>query len=91
MDDWMFVGLLAGFLTTVGFVPQIIKGWRTKRMADVSLFMPILLSFGMGLWLVYGLILRDLPIVLWNAISLGLNLSIIVLKVVYGRREVPCN
>jgi MtN3 and saliva related transmembrane protein len=89
MDNWMFLGLLAGLLTTVGFVPQVIKGCRSKRMADVSLFMPILLSVGMGLWLGYGLILNDLPIALWNAISLGLNLSLIGLKLLYGRAA-PC-
>lgn len=76
--------MIAGMLTTVGFLPQIIKGYRTKRMDDVALFMPVLLSVGMGLWLAYGVVLNDLPIVFWNAIALTFNLIIIGIKIRYG-------
>ncbi len=41
MDSWVLLGTVAGLFTTVGFVPQIIKGYRSKRMDDVALFMPI--------------------------------------------------
>ena len=87
MEMWTLLGLLAGMLTTVGFIPQIVKGFRTKRMSDVSLTMPILLSMGMALWFFYGVILGDIPIMLWNLISLGLNLVVIFLILRY-RREV---
>ena len=87
METWTVVGLLAGMLTTVGFIPQIVKGYRTKRMNDVSLVMPMLLSVGMGLWFVYGLILEDLPIMLWNLISLGLNLAVIFMIMRYRQME----
>lgn len=83
MDDWIAVGLTAGFLTTVGFIPQLIKGVRTKRMGDVSLFMPVLLSFGMLLWAIYGVILDNMPIIFWNAVSLALNLAVISLILRY--------
>ncbi len=89
MDQWVMLGLVAGLLTTVGFVPQIMRSYRTKRMDEVSLLMPVLLSGGMFLWMVYGMILSDLPIVLWNAIALSLNLVLIGLKVWY-RRAQPC-
>lgn len=88
MDSWMALGLVAGFFTTVGFVPQIVKAYRSKHMEDVSLIMPALLSLGMLLWLFYGILLNDLPIVLWNAIALGLNLTIFGLKFVYKGK--PC-
>ena len=64
MDDWMLLGLVAGLLTTIGFVPQLIRGYRTKRMGDVSLAMPIVLSIGMFLWLLYGLMKNDAPIII---------------------------
>jgi MtN3 and saliva related transmembrane protein len=77
------LGLVAGFFTTIGFVPQIVKAYRTKKMEDVSLVMPVLLSLGMLLWLFYGIYLNNLPIILWNAIALGLNLTIFVFKFRY--------
>jgi len=80
MDALISIGLLAGSLTTAGFVPQIIKGYRTKKMGDVSLIMPVVLAAGMLLWLFYGIGLNDLPIVLWNAVALALNLTIVGLK-----------
>jgi len=84
MDDWMLLGLVAGMLTTIGFVPQLIRGYRTKRMGDVSLAMPIVLSIGMFLWLLYGLMKNDAPIIIWNAIALMLNLAIVLLKIRYA-------
>lgn len=83
MDDWIVLGLTAGLLTTVGFVPQLVKGYRSKSMADVSLSMPILLSVGMALWLIYGLMVNSIPIIFWNAIALWLNMMIIGLKLKY--------
>jgi MtN3 and saliva related transmembrane protein len=85
MDDWLMLGVLAGFLTTIGFMPQIIKGYRSKRMEDVSLLMPMVLGAGMLLWLLYGISLNNLPIVLWNAIAFSLNMAVIGLKLRYAR------
>jgi MtN3 and saliva related transmembrane protein len=85
MDQWTVLGLVAGLMTTIGFVPQIIKGYRSKSMRDVSLIMPILLAVGMLFWLIYGIWLDSLPLVLWNAIALILNLIIIVLILRYNR------
>ena len=81
----MVLGLAAGFLTTIGFVPQLVKGYRTKRMDDVSLVMPMLLSAGMALWLGYGIMIDSLPIIFWNIVALGLNLGMIFLKVKFSR------
>ena len=86
MDDWIIIGLVAGFLTTVGFVPQLVKGLRTGRMDDVSISMPVLLSVGMALWLIYGIGVNSLPIIVWNAISLVLNVTLIGVKVHYTKK-----
>jgi MtN3 and saliva related transmembrane protein len=87
MDDWLMLGFLAGLLTTVGFIPQIIKGYRTKRMEDVSLLMPLVLGVGMLLWLFYGISLENLPIILWNAIAFALNIAVVVLKLRYAKNR----
>ncbi len=84
---WLtLLGFLAGTLTTVSFVPQVHKAWRTRRCDDLSLTM--LLSFGMGvfLWLLYGLWLRAAPIIVANAVTLTLVLVLIGLKLRFERR-----
>lgn len=80
MDYLTTIGLLAGLITTSGLVPQIIKGYRSGRMEDVSLLMPFVLMTGMALWLIYGLFLADLPIVFWNGVGIVLNAMLIALK-----------
>jgi MtN3 and saliva related transmembrane protein len=80
MDDWLLLGVMAGLLTTVGFIPQILKSVRTRRMDEVSLLMPLLLSLGMFLWFLYGVLKGDAAIILWNAVSLTLNLTLVALK-----------
>jgi MtN3 and saliva related transmembrane protein len=87
MDQWTALGLLAGFLTTIGFVPQIVKGYRSKSMGDLSLFMPILIGVGMLVWLIYGIWLDSLPLILWNAVALTLNMVIVILILRYGRDQ----
>ncbi|HUT26784.1 MAG TPA: SemiSWEET transporter [Methanomassiliicoccales archaeon] len=77
----VLLGLTAGFITTMGFVPQVIKGYRTGSMKDVSLTMPVLLMVGLSLWLLYGLVIQDLPVILWNAVAMILNGTLVLLKV----------
>jgi MtN3 and saliva related transmembrane protein len=86
MDQITVIGLVAGLITTMGYVPQLIKGHRSGRMVDVSLFMPALLTVGMGLWFAYGVFLRDLPIVLWNGVSVALNIALMTMIFRYGRK-----
>jgi len=81
MDMSVLLGLTAGFITTMGFVPQVIKGYRTGSMKDVSLTMPVLLMVGLSLWLLYGLVIQDLPVILWNAVAMILNGTLVLLKV----------
>lgn len=87
MEVWIILGLVAGLFTTVGFLPQIVRGYNTGRMSDVSLYMPILLSVGMALWLCYGVVLDNMPIIFWNAVALLLNLIIIIMIVIYRKKE----
>jgi len=84
MDTTLLLGLAAGFFTTISFVPQIQKIWKSKSADDVSKKMFLAVAFGVFLWLVYGIILKQWPIIIWNAISLVLAVSILVLKHRFG-------
>ena len=87
MDHLIVIGLAAGLITTLGYVPQIIKGYRSESMEDVSIYMPSLLMVGLSLWLIYGIMMENLPIILWNAVSVILNAVVILMKLRYGKRK----
>jgi len=81
MDIVNITGSLAGGLTTIAFIPQVIRTWKTRSAQDISLFMFLLFSCGVMLWLIYGIMLQALPIILANGITLTLSTSILALKV----------
>ena len=81
------IGFLAGTLTTVAFVPQILKIARTKHVRDISLFMYVILSTGILLWLIYGLFIREAPIILANSVAFILCCYIMAMKLAYGRKD----
>ena len=78
------IGLLAGTLTTIAFVPQVVKIWKTKHARDLSLGMFATFSSGVLLWLWYGIEVGATPIIVANAVTLGLSLMILVFKIRYG-------
>lgn len=81
MDIVNITGSLAGCLTTIAFIPQVVRTWRTRSAQDISLFMFLLFTSGVLLWLIYGILLHALPIILANGITLALSTSILVMKV----------
>ncbi len=82
---WMtMIGLLAAAFTTVSYFPQVIKTLKTRHTKDISLLMYVILAAGLFLWLVYGVLLRDPPIIIANAITLLLALMILILKIRHG-------
>ena len=72
MTSTTLIGLAAGTCTTVAFVPQALKAWRTRSTKDVSLSMFVLMVTGIVLWLIYGALLGDLPLIVANVAALGL-------------------
>lgn len=74
------IGLVAGTLTSIASVPQVIKTLRTRHARDISIWQPLLLVFGVALWLSYGIMLRDQPLILANIIPLVCNAWLVVLK-----------
>jgi len=85
VDAWTYLGFLAGALTSTGYLPQIVKGFRTKKMRDVSLLMPAILGVGMFLWLVYGLAREDIVIVVANIVGSSLTTLLVAMKIRYDR------
>jgi MtN3 and saliva related transmembrane protein len=77
------LGLLAGALTTVAFIPQVIKTWKSRHTQDISLGMFAIFSVGVFLWLLYGIQIGATPIVLANLVTLVLALTILVFKLRY--------
>ncbi len=75
------IGYGAASLTTLAFLPQAIQSWHTRNLSGVSLGMYSLFTSGVGLWLVYGLIIEKWPLILANALTFILALSILILKI----------
>ena len=87
MDLQDLLGLVAAVLTTGSFVPQALLTLRTRDVSGISLGMYSAYAGGVALWLGYGLLLRDWPIVLANAVTLVLAATILVTKIVVDRRQ----
>lgn len=86
MVGWTeILGLIAGACTTAAVTPQIWKAWKTKEVDDVSVGMYLVLITGLTLWLVYGIITNDIPIIATNGAALLLNLFMLFLIFRYRR------
>lgn len=81
MDSTALIGLCAGTLTTMAFVPQVVKTWRSGVARDISVIMSLLFTLGVFLWLVYGIALHALPIIVANAVTLTLSALILFMKI----------
>jgi len=83
--SWLtWVGLLAAFCSTAAFLPQVVKTWRTRSTKDISLVMFTVLIIGILLWLIYGIIIRDIPLIVANAITLVFAGTILFFKLKHG-------
>lgn len=78
------IGWVASLLLSVSVVPQLIKSWRTKQVEDISLAMIVLFLVGFALWIVYGLLTGELPIVLLNLVSFVSMALTLILKLKYA-------
>ena len=81
MVEWL--GVAAGTLTTLSFVPQVVRTWKTKSTEDVSLWMLLAFNGGITLWLTYGILTHKPSIIFANAITLALALTLLGLKLKY--------
>ena len=81
-----FFGFSAALLTTIAFLPQLYKTWKTKSAGDVSLVMLILFITGLICWIIYGIKIRSIPILVANIITFIFNCSILILKITYREK-----
>lgn len=79
-----FIGFVAGTCTTLAFLPQVIRTWRTRSTDDISLGMFSLMVFGIALWLFYGIVIGDWPLIVADGISLLFAAAILLMKVRFG-------
>jgi MtN3 and saliva related transmembrane protein len=77
------IGYVAALFTTFSLLPQIIRIWKLKEARDISLFMPLMVCIGAVLWLVYGIMIAEAPVIAANAISLLVALTTLVITVKY--------
>ncbi len=80
MNFIQIIGLLAGGCTTIAFVPQVIKTWRSRSARDLSLGMFLIFTSGVILWLVYGLLVGDIPVIAANVVTLLLAGWLLIMK-----------
>jgi MtN3 and saliva related transmembrane protein len=78
------IGMIAGTLTTIAFVPQVWRVWKTRSTSDISLGMYLVFTTGVVFWLVYGLMLGAWPIIVANAVTLALTGTVLALKLRHG-------
>ena len=80
--DWL--GSFAGFCTTIAFLPQVLKVWRSRSARDISLGMYAIFTIGIFCWLAYGWMLAIWPIIIANIVTLVLVAALVVMKLRWG-------
>ena len=80
-------GFIAAALTTIAFLPQVIKTWKTKKAEDVSIVMLLMFITGLLFWIIYAIETNALPVLIANIITCMLNLTILTLKLIYGKQH----
>ena len=81
------IGIAAGMLTSFAAIPQVIKILKTRHVRDISIWQPILLTIGVALWMIYGILIRDLPLIIANITPLLCNAMLTGMKIHYGRND----
>jgi|SaaInlStandDraft_4_1057021.scaffolds.fasta_scaffold84439_2 MtN3 and saliva related transmembrane protein len=82
-----YIGLLAGILTTASLIPQVIKLYKTKLTRDVSLAWTLMLTVGICFWLIYGILLKDFPLIFANVSGLIFSGAVLFAKLIYRKYE----
>jgi MtN3 and saliva related transmembrane protein len=81
------VGFIAGFLTVVSFLPQVIQAWKTKRVKDVSFWMIAILMTAAATWIAYGIMEKDMPVIVTNVASFILQSAIMTAKIKFKNEQ----
>lgn len=84
-----FLGLVAGAITSLAAIPQVIKTIKTRHVRDISIWQPLLLSIGVALWMIYGILISDLPLIIANITPLLCNIWLTCMKIHFGKHDNP--
>jgi len=84
---WELWGIIAGIITASGYIPQIIKGHKTKKLEDLSYLLNTLMGFGMVMWIIYGFAINSLSVIATNILGVTLNLVLILMKYFYSKQK----
>ncbi len=84
MDGSTAIGLLAGALTTLAYLPQVVKTWKSKSTKDISAGMFVSLCLGLLMWVFYGFSIHSMPVIVANIVSLVLVFTVLVFKIRFG-------
>jgi MtN3 and saliva related transmembrane protein len=77
------IGFIAAFFTTFSMMPQVIRIWRLKEARDISLWMPIMILIGSVLWLIYGIMIKQMPVIIANSVSALISIFTLVASIRY--------
>ena len=81
------IGTIAGILTSLAAIPQVIKTLKSRHVRDISIWQPLLVTIGVALWMIYGILIRDLPLIIANIIPLVCNAVLTGMKMRYSKNE----
>ncbi len=84
MDHSTAIGLMAGALTTLAYLPQVVKTWKSKSTKDISVGMFVTLCLGLLMWVFYGFSIHSIPVIVANIVSLVLVFIVLTFKIMYG-------
>ncbi|WP_047533310.1 SemiSWEET transporter [Methylotenera sp. N17] len=82
-----YIGSAGAVMTTISFVPQVIHSYRTRDLSGVSLSMYSIFTLGVGLWLLYGVLKHDWPLIVANSITFCLAAIVLVLKIQQSNKK----
>lgn len=88
MESLEWIGIVAGVLTALSMLPQLIKVIKEKKVEDLSVLMLLVLMSGLILWVVYGFIRKDPPLIYTNIFSIAVNAALVFFRLKYSRKKV---
>lgn len=86
MTNLDILGLIATAFTTSSFVPQVLRTWKTRDVSGISLSTYVIITIGLALWLAYGLMKNDLPLIVANSVMVLLTFAISVMKIMFDKK-----
>lgn len=86
MTNLDVLGLIATCFTTSSFIPQVVTTWKTRDVSGISLPTYLIITVGLALWLIYGILKGDLPLIVANSVMVMLTACISGMKIIFGKK-----